>query len=241
MAVFKPIRGTDTKIQNTAIVDGQILISTDTHKIYLDEGTTRSELSPSGIASSTVQNLNTGTSFSSSAQTNDILIEPLSGDGTKVLHDDGTLAQVGLTAMNGGTTAGVLQTTSAGVISAGNVSSSNIDLTTFSGSFADITNLSNTLQYSTTTVTLDPGTYQIVIDASFNMNNNSGDFGVYISLGSYSTNKYASGQSGYYWFPITLVRVLSISTTTTFKIGAQRDQGSSNALLRGSYSIVRIG
>ena len=41
MATFLPIRGTQSEIDATAIVDGQLLFTTDTNNIYIDNGTTR--------------------------------------------------------------------------------------------------------------------------------------------------------------------------------------------------------
>lgn len=41
MATFLPIRGTQSEIDATAIVDGQLLFTTDTNNIYIDNGTVR--------------------------------------------------------------------------------------------------------------------------------------------------------------------------------------------------------
>lgn len=51
MASFAPIRDTRTNIENTPIVDGQILFETDmgsANKIYIDNGSTRVQIGGSG-------------------------------------------------------------------------------------------------------------------------------------------------------------------------------------------------
>ena len=61
MATFQPIRNTKAVIDNTPIVDGQLLMTTDLgvgNKIYLDNGTQRIDFNSNSASNVTVTDTN---------------------------------------------------------------------------------------------------------------------------------------------------------------------------------------
>lgn len=46
MALFKPYKCTETQMKSLPVVDGQVIFTTDTNKIYMDDGGVRKAYTP---------------------------------------------------------------------------------------------------------------------------------------------------------------------------------------------------
>ena len=174
-------------------------------------------------------------------------VPPLSGDVLKVSYQFSTGASGNADTVDGfHASATPTASTLLPLNSNSKYPASALDLTNYSGTIAQISALSSTVQASTTTVTvINAGIYLLIVNGEFNGNNSGGDKGLVVSFTNSvaAISNYFTTIAGMYFVQVPINRIITIPANTVVSFYAT-DSGTSGFAFLGSrsaYSIMRVG